>query len=563
MKNPNPVIATADNYREIIGIPDANDNVNTRQRLNHWLNQATDQFDSMISSKDEFNKLYTWWSKLSDDNPVDVAKKYKIIKAICSWVETFILNGKIWADGVPDVNSNINIDIASSSENSNVELKRKDIIQDLVTLGLYRTTNLAQTQSTNFNKAQLDDIKNWIITTTDELTNEFVRLNPRRPMLGALPFNGNPIVKTGSVSALITGGGKYKLENFKLINCTIDFKKNVIENMEILESVNAINIWDPKDQTFKTIDMFPADYWGGPQWDEILNAIYASGTEYRPDFFYKQGWITQKVNNHFLIKWYRAKRDNIGKDPETSPDDWELLQTQIIDINLIIDQLKPYINQVVADEFMAQFDNALNQRKHNFVQESPNQVFMFENEADFTQYKQDNNLTDADWIDVNDPVPPLQLPNNVAMKDQANIFSEPNHFQHNVTFGGNSINFRNARLIEAWGPNNQPYVPNGLAEIATKKYVDDKAGQNNGSNIRMFHISNNITNSNQTIIRNLGIDLGKVYILNVFYNDPVSNYFTYATSWMPLRGGGRNDLGITFGTTKLNGNIRFLIYYYS
>lgn len=74
----------------------------------------------MISGNGQLVRLYHWYSALQD-NEEDNYKKYKLIKAICSWVETFVIKGKFWVDGLPVINSNVDIQINSSSNNGNVD----------------------------------------------------------------------------------------------------------------------------------------------------------------------------------------------------------------------------------------------------------------------------------------------------------------------------------------------------------------------------------------------------------------------------------------------------------
>ena len=121
MKNPFGQIVSFEDYVEITGIPKEQlQSEEVKNRINKWLVQATEQFDSMITRNGQLVRLYHWYSALQD-NEEDNYKKYKLIKAICSWVETFVIKGKFWVDGLPVINSNVDIQINSSSNNSNVD----------------------------------------------------------------------------------------------------------------------------------------------------------------------------------------------------------------------------------------------------------------------------------------------------------------------------------------------------------------------------------------------------------------------------------------------------------
>ena len=80
----------------------------------------------MISGNGQLVRLYHWYSALQD-NEEDNYKKYKLIKAICSRVKTFVIKGKFWVDGLAVINSNIDIQINSSSNNSNVDADNNKI----------------------------------------------------------------------------------------------------------------------------------------------------------------------------------------------------------------------------------------------------------------------------------------------------------------------------------------------------------------------------------------------------------------------------------------------------
>lgn len=80
----------------------------------------------MISGNGQLVRLYHWYSALQD-NEEDNYKKYKLIKAICSWVKTFVIKGKFWVDGLAVINSNVDIQINSSSNNSNVDADNNKI----------------------------------------------------------------------------------------------------------------------------------------------------------------------------------------------------------------------------------------------------------------------------------------------------------------------------------------------------------------------------------------------------------------------------------------------------
>ena len=476
MTNPNKAIVTSKDYLNIIGMPtEKQKNKEVINRLNKWLIQATEQIDSMISTENDFNKLYKWFNKLDDTDKEDLARKYKIKKAICLWVETFILTGKIWADGVPTINSNINIDISASSENSNIEAKRKDIIQDLVSLGLYRTTNILDSSSNGvLNKDEIKKITDLVILNMRELDDTYVAINPKRAMQGSLDFNNNIIKNTGDINAHITSiNNKNRLRHFELENCLIDGDKNKLINLNNLSVENAKKIWDPIDQIYKMINDFDVNYFDGLTKEQTYEAIHFSGISWSANLTYRKGFIVRDTNAKNELEWFRAKIDNQSKKPSLNPNYWEQLLTPYVDMNVIIDQLKPYIDLIVD----GRIDNALDQRKRQFIQETQGQILVFRDQADYEAFRDANNLVDNDFEDEPNPVKPL--PPNIAYTDRNNTFT-----------GNNSFN-RPLNIVEAQN-NNQAVTKNyadQIKTIATNK--QDRISAGNGISIS----NNTITNT--------------------------------------------------------------------
>ena len=228
MKNPFGQIVSFEDYVDIIGIPKEQLNSEeVKNRINKWLVQATEQFDSMISGNGQLGRLYRWFEKL-EDNEEDNYKKYKLIKAICSWVETFVIKGKFWVDGLPVINSNVDIQINSSSNDSNVEAKRKDIIQDLVSVGLYQTTNFGDSGTFQDNQQNAEQlIEDLIVLSTSELQQNYLRLNPQKSLEGNLDFANNDLVNGGNIIGS-TQHARNNIQYYNIIDSTIDLNRNTI-----------------------------------------------------------------------------------------------------------------------------------------------------------------------------------------------------------------------------------------------------------------------------------------------------------------------------------------------
>lgn len=260
MKNPFNQIATFENYVEIIGIPKEQlQSEEVQNRINKWLIQATEQFDSMISGNGKLGRLYRWFNAL-ENNEEDNYKKYKLIKAICSWVETFVIKGKFWVDGLPVINSNVDIQINSSSNDSNVEMKRKDIIQDLVSIGLYQTTNFGDSNTYQDNQQNANKlIEELVVLSKNELNNDYLKVHPQKPLQGNLDFANNDLVNGGNIIGS-TQQARNKIQYYNILDSTIDLSKNnIIGSIPIdptqIEGINKELEKIKQEQIIQNIDI--------------------------------------------------------------------------------------------------------------------------------------------------------------------------------------------------------------------------------------------------------------------------------------------------------------------
>ena len=218
-------IVSIEDYVELMGKPNDNFGEADQELLYRLIRQATTQFDSLVSGVGNVGYLFKWWNELQD-NDEDNSKGYRLQKAICSWVETMVQNGKFWTDGVPNLSSNIDYDIKSSSKNSNIELKRKDIIQDLVAIGLTTTTNLTKPKNANGDCNNVDD---YLLTTKQYLNDNYVSLNSmgeNQILKSGLNMGENPITNGGDIWN--TNPNKKKLINYELQGCKVDLQQNQI-----------------------------------------------------------------------------------------------------------------------------------------------------------------------------------------------------------------------------------------------------------------------------------------------------------------------------------------------
>lgn len=374
-----PTILSVEDYIELFGKPSDTFGEQDNLVLYRFIEQATNQFDSLISPTNQSGNLYKWWKALKN-NDEDNLKGYKLQRAIGSWVETMVITGKFWVDNVPTMSSNIDYQIETSSKNSSVENKRKDIIQDLVSIGLTQTTNLNNGDG-NVSDAQIEDL---ILVSNDYLNDTFLRLSSvgQKGILSPLSMNENPIINGGDISTLNTN--KRKIINYKLVDCDISASNG--NNITVDQTDKVL---DTNDNLYKYINQFPISTWKGLTEAQINLRIQASGSLFSEDFIYQKGFITLFVKTikkeNEVYGWAESSiNDNKGNDPNTSPDAWKILPLSPTDLNAILEFLKPYINNNVKEEVALQLD--LLPTIENIVFHK-NNIYSFDTLASFNETK--------------------------------------------------------------------------------------------------------------------------------------------------------------------------------
>lgn len=387
-------ILTVDDYIELFGKPREDFNENDQLILDRWIRQAEQQFDSLVSTNRNVGSIFRWWSNLKD-NDEDNEKGYRLQYAIGSWVETYVMNGKYWVDNVPTLQSNISYEIKSQANDSNVELKRKDIIQSLASIGLTMTSNFGDT---NKNVEQdIKDIQEYAIVTKDFLVNNYLALDSfenNQKLKSGVNFSECPIINGGDIST--TNPNKKKLINYKLQGCDI-----LEEDGNNIKVDKANKILDPNDGLYKFINQFPISTWNGLTEEQINYRIKVSGSLYSPTIAYSKDFIVM-----FLIKSVNKKAkildaanlygfalskidNNIGNDPNNSPDAWEILPANPTNLNAVIEWVKEYI-----DSKLIPID---------YVSEYNNEIMTFENENDYQKYLTNANIDDSYFVDIEKP----------------------------------------------------------------------------------------------------------------------------------------------------------------
>lgn len=498
MKNPFGQIVSFEDYVDIIGIPKEQLNSEeVKNRINKWLVQATEQFDSMISGNGQLGRLYRWFEKL-EDNEEDNYKKYKLIKAICSWVETFVIKGKFWVDGLPVINSNVDIQINSSSNDSNVEAKRKDIIQDLVSVGLYQTTNFGDNNTYQDNQQSAEQlIEDLIVLSTSELQQNYLRLNPQKSLEGNLDFANNDLVNGGNIIGS-TQHARNNIQYYNIIDSTIDLNRNTILGSLPLDptQVEAFNQSQQEQDTkiltntnnITTLQNDVKTFYG-----DLLNTQNkVAGIEY--NYVQKNGNL--QIVNAFIdfygniVAKNNGYVDNVDTGAPTSMVNIQHLNNTINPIDTKLTNTTNLLNQTIDGlrtlkpfEYVGEFQQGTSYKINQLVSKDNNLYLS----------KEDNNTTTPPsdkWLLLNEDFASINL-NDYYTKLEVDQIKTT--LENNITSNTNSINTLTQEVNTNKG---------NITNLTTVKNQHETLIQQNQTNITTN--TNNITKLNNEVVKIAG-----------------------------------------------------------
>lgn len=208
-------------------------------------------------------------------------------------------------------------------------------------------------------------------------------------------YMNEDIVWTWNESTRYVDTWKSKQDNNKGHNPKLDTTNTWWEKL-CNRDIKAKYIYDPVNEVYKTINQFDVHYFGGLTKQEIYAAIIASGTTWNPELPYGKGFVVIFVDSNNTLNWYENLQDrNIGHNPETSPEWWKKLPTQAIDVNDVVNQVKPYVEQIVGESI----DKKLDTLKTALTTDYAGTEFYFNDEGAFDEFLANNPKLQREWFD--------------------------------------------------------------------------------------------------------------------------------------------------------------------
>lgn len=166
----------------------------------------------------------------------------------------------------------------------------------------------------------------------------------------------------------------------------------LLENQEL----NAKRIWDPISETYKLINDFDVEYFGGMSKEDIYNAINASGTVWDPNYIYRINFVVIYVKANNTLAWFKSlQNDNLNHNPEESPEYWEELPTPTIDVNDVINQIRPQLSQEIEQGIKQELDKY----KTAITTDYSNSIYSFDSPQAFDQFIANNDNLNADMFE--------------------------------------------------------------------------------------------------------------------------------------------------------------------
>ena len=266
--------------------------------------------------------------------------------------------------------------------------------------------------------------------------------------------------------------------------------------------LKAKEVWDPVAQVYKQINQFDISYWNGLTKQQIYNAIYESGIVWNEHIPYQQDWVVMfQVNDGSgMYKYAKSKIDNnLGHNPNTSPNEWEILPVSPTDINALYNYIDNKINSLP---------------QINYISEANGEVLQFNSQSDYEAYKTTMGVDDSYFQDIND---------NVAYVNKRNTFMGIQEFQGGIVVENGTIT--------------GVHSPNYDNEVVNLAYFNQFAVEPiNEANIRMSLIDNSVL-SLDTKLTNLtgtkqAYSLSSVYVSsqNKIYNNNGGIFYTIFTN---------------------------------
>lgn len=195
--------------------------------------------------------------------------------------------------------------------------------------------------------------------------------------------------------------------------------------------LKAKEVWDPVEQVYKQINQFDISYWNGLTKQEIYSAIYDSGIIWNEHIPYQLDWVVLFPLNDGTGTYKYSKSliaNNLGHNPNTSPNEWEILEISPVDLQVIFNYIDNKIKQLP---------------QVNYISEANGEILQFNSQSDYEAYKTTMGVDDSYFENVNTPQYALQsdldTTNQNVSNNTQNITTNTNNIEMHQKYINNII----------------------------------------------------------------------------------------------------------------------------
>lgn len=157
------------------------------------------------------------------------------------------------------------------------------------------------------------------------------------------------------------------------------------------------------NQLFRGNDLYGVH--SGVQRGELYNLLAVAQMNWSPLFNYKKGQIWdfafQNKNGDWYVQTYLALRDNVGKDPRTSPEEWQALGSVNTNLDLIAQIVYDRLieNNIIPNEVQKQLNEL---PTINYKSEAKGEIISFNSQEDFETYKTQYGIDDSYFENIDE-----------------------------------------------------------------------------------------------------------------------------------------------------------------
>lgn len=339
-------VLTLEKYKDWNSIPDATNNDLQDKQLENFIDDATNSIDDLCGGKVFREYPIISVAPISQENELRI---YKLQRAISSMTLLLDQTGKMFYSSQQVGGGSAPFSLNTTSENASVEGRRQDIVKSLIQGDWYKNTTIdndivVNSEDNSFEEKVVQLMNKYFLRTDG--TNTFN--GPELTLANGSNLNGSQNLLGRDVINPNTG----LLQKPMLFN--YDLGDSVVNN-----STNSDKVLDPTDMIYKAMNKWNPNVFNAytrEQANELINRVFnASGIAFNLEFNYPKDFLVFEITttkaNISIYYYVSLINDNKGNAPTPKGDNefWAYIPDKDVPIGEIIEMLKPYIDNEIAN----------------------------------------------------------------------------------------------------------------------------------------------------------------------------------------------------------------------